>query len=80
MWPVLYILELDVRVPVNEVDADELVAAFTLEAWLTLTCRHPRLILTESAVLALSQLTGGSTRRSSHLTKLTTVGQTCWID
>lgn len=80
MRPVLYILELDVRVPVNEVDADELLAALTLEAWLTLTCCHPCLILTETTILALRQQTGGSSRRSSYLTKLTTVRQTYWMD
>lgn len=56
--PVLHVLKLNVRVPVDEIDADQLLAAPTLEAWQTLTDCGSRLLLTGGAVLTLSQLAG----------------------
>ncbi len=56
--PVLDVLELNVRISVDKIDADQLLAALTLKAWQTLTHRSISLLHTGGAVLTLSQLAG----------------------
>lgn len=58
LQPVLDVLQLDVRVPVDEVDGDELLAALTLEARLTPAGHCPPHLHAQGAVLALGQLAG----------------------
>ena len=74
LGPVLDVLKLDVRISVDKVDAEQLLAALTLEARQTLTHRGPRLVHTGGAVLTLSQLAGRRGRKG-HLTKLPAEGK-----
>lgn len=67
--PVLDVLKLNIRIPVDKVDADQLLAALTLEARQALTNCSASFLLTGGAILTLNQLTG---RSEGHLTKLTT--------
>lgn len=71
MRPVLHVLELDVRISVNEVDADQLLAALTLEARQTLTDCSAHFLFAGGAVLTLSQL-AERLERKGRLTKLAT--------
>lgn len=71
MRPVLDILKLNIRIPVNKVDADQLLTVLTLKAWQALTHCSSQLFLTEGTVLTLSKL-ARQRGRKGHLTKLTT--------
>lgn len=68
--PVLHVLKLNIGVSVDEIDADQLLTALTLEARQTLTDSGSRLLLAGGAVLTRSQLAERRGRKG-HLTKLT---------
>lgn len=69
--PIFHILKLDIRISVDEVDADQLLTTLALKARRTLTYCSPQFVVTGSAVLTLGHL-AGCLLKICHLAKLAT--------
>lgn len=70
LGPVLQVREQQVGVPVNEIDTDQLLTAWSSKLWRTLTYGPSTSLHTRSLVLTVGQLTQRQ-RRGRNLTQLT---------